>query len=98
MGGGPVQGQALPEPQREQAYLAQLAQAPWQVKLCKLADLFDNGLDSRQLQPAKAARSRQRYRQYLEALGAHLPDQARSAYELVQRLYQELDEANPSGT
>ena len=88
----------LPEPQREQAYLAQLAQAPWQVKLCKLADLFDNGLDSRQLQPAKAARSRQRYRQYLEALGAHLPDQARSAYELVQRLYQELDEANPSGT
>jgi len=88
----------LPETQREQVYLAQLVRAPWQVKVCKLADLFDNGMDLCQLRPAKAERSLQRYRQYLEALGAQLPDEARSAYELVRRLYQELGEGKPSGT
>ena len=47
----------LPETQREQVYLAQLVRAPWQVKVCKLADLFDNGMDLCQLRPAKAERS-----------------------------------------
>ena len=85
----------LPEPQREQAYRDQLAGAPWQVKLCKLADLFDNCLDSRQLPPDKAAHSLQRYRQYLDALGTALPDEARTAYALVEQLYTEVRAKNP---
>src|SRR5713101_243885 len=36
----------LPEAEREKAYETQLAQAPWQVKICKLADIFDNLVDS----------------------------------------------------
>src|SRR6266496_1092982 len=32
----------LPEAEREKAYEARLAQSPWQVKVCKLADIFDN--------------------------------------------------------
>src|SRR5439155_24241861 len=36
----------LPYRAREQSYEEGLAAAPWQVKVCKLADLFDNLLDS----------------------------------------------------
>src|SRR5439155_11258577 len=35
----------LPEGEREQAYAAALARAPWQVKACKLADVYDNVMD-----------------------------------------------------
>src|SRR5262245_10063319 len=34
-----------PEDQREAAYCDQLSRAPWQVKVCKLADIFDNVMD-----------------------------------------------------
>src|SRR5262249_340640 len=36
----------LPEPERENTYEAVLAHASWQVKVCKLADLFDNLMDA----------------------------------------------------
>lgn len=36
----------LPEEQREAAYDRQLAAAPWQARLVKLADVFDNVCDS----------------------------------------------------
>src|SRR5206468_6354226 len=36
----------LPDEEREKAYEAQLAKASWQVKVCKLADTFDNLMDS----------------------------------------------------
>src|SRR5947207_1735380 len=32
----------LPEDEREAAYLTGLVQADWQVRLCKLADMYDN--------------------------------------------------------
>ncbi len=35
----------LPEPKREEAYDAQLARGPWQAKLIKLADTYDNYCD-----------------------------------------------------
>jgi guanosine-3',5'-bis(diphosphate) 3'-pyrophosphohydrolase len=80
----------LPEDAREEDYVARLVAAPWQVKVCKLADVFDNLMDSRSLKPEQAAKSRKRWRQYIDALGAHLPDEARPAYEIVERLYAEL--------
>jgi (p)ppGpp synthase/HD superfamily hydrolase len=80
----------LPEPEREETYIAQLVKAPWQVKVCKLADIFDNLSDSRHLSPKQREHVRRRSRQYLDALGAALPAEARSAYETVERLFAEL--------
>jgi guanosine-3',5'-bis(diphosphate) 3'-pyrophosphohydrolase len=63
------------EPEREAAYLAALAAAPWQVKVCKLADVFDNLLDSRQLSDAQLQRSLGRARDALAVLReATFPD------------------------
>ena len=56
------------EEDREAAYLAALAAAPWQVKVCKLADLFDNLLDSRQLTHEQMQRSLGRARDALAVL------------------------------
>lgn len=36
----------LPEPERERAYDAQLAAGPWQARLLKLADVWDNLTDA----------------------------------------------------
>lgn len=50
------------EPERERAYDEQLAAGPWQARLIKLADVYDNlhdtfGADSRSKQLEKAARA-----------------------------------------
>jgi guanosine-3',5'-bis(diphosphate) 3'-pyrophosphohydrolase len=79
-----------PEEEREEAYIAQLVAAPWQVKVCKLADVFDNLLDARRLDAGHRERTARRSRRYLDALGAGLPAEARAAYETVERLFAEL--------
>jgi (p)ppGpp synthase/HD superfamily hydrolase len=79
-----------PEEEREDAYMARLAAAPWQVKVCKLADVFDNLLDSRHLKAEQRRKTRKRSRQYLDALATDLPAEARPAYETVERLLAEL--------
>ena len=79
-----------PDDEREEAYVARLVRAPWQVKVCKLADVFDNLLDARHLKPEQRERTGRRARRYLEALGAALPPEARPAYDIVERLYAEL--------
>jgi guanosine-3',5'-bis(diphosphate) 3'-pyrophosphohydrolase len=79
-----------PDDEREEEYVARLAGAPWQVKVCKLADVFDNLIDSKHLKPEQRERTRHRARRYLDALGAALPSEARPAYEIVERLFAEL--------
>ena len=76
---------------REQAYKASLERAPWQVKVCKLADIFDNLMDARHLRPEQRARALRRSRDYLQALAVQLPDQARGPHETVTRLLGELE-------
>src|SRR5262245_18162023 len=51
---------------REAAYCAALAAAPWQVQVCKLADVHDNLIDS--LSTPQQARALVRAREYLDAL------------------------------
>src|SRR5437016_2274603 len=46
--------------EREQEYIARLVQAPWQVKVCKLADIFDNLLDAKHLKPEQRERTGRR--------------------------------------
>lgn len=55
---------------RERDYIEKLLGAPWQVRACKLADLFDNLLDLGQMPAGKRSRSLSRYTAYFEALKA----------------------------
>src|ERR1700731_3708880 len=67
----------LPEIEREKAYAKQLAEETWQVKVCKLADIFANLLDSTPTRPKKQARIFDNASRYLEALHQDLPEPAR---------------------
>jgi guanosine-3',5'-bis(diphosphate) 3'-pyrophosphohydrolase len=80
----------LPDQEREAEYVAHLTRAPWQVKVCKLADVFDNLLDARHLKLEQRETNRRRSRQYLDALGANLSPKAQLAYITVERLFDEL--------
>jgi guanosine-3',5'-bis(diphosphate) 3'-pyrophosphohydrolase len=82
----------LPDDEREERYRENLRQAPWQVKVCKLADIFDNLLDSSHLPADKRRRTIERSRGYLAALNtSDLPPAARRAIQLVQQLLAETD-------
>jgi guanosine-3',5'-bis(diphosphate) 3'-pyrophosphohydrolase len=85
----------LPDGPREEAYCRQLAAAPWQVQVCKLADLFDNLLDLDTLAPEQRPRGLARAGRYLEALRGGLRPEAAAAYELTTRLFAELQGTLP---
>lgn len=74
----------LPEQAREEAYCAGLAAAPWQVQVCKLADMLDNLTDTQNLVPDQRAKVFRRLRHYLQALATDLKPEARPAWELVR--------------
>jgi guanosine-3',5'-bis(diphosphate) 3'-pyrophosphohydrolase len=76
---------------REEVYCRNLAAAPWQVQVCKLADLFDNLLDSNYLPPPKRRSAVQKKRRYLEALRSDLKPEAEGAWQIVARLFEELE-------
>jgi len=83
----------LPEAEREKVYEAQLAQAPWQVTICKLADIFDNLTDSVHMSSEKQVRTIRNAHRYLAALKSNLPDNARRPWEIVSQLLAELETA-----
>jgi guanosine-3',5'-bis(diphosphate) 3'-pyrophosphohydrolase len=76
--------------EREALYEKQLAQAPWQVQVCKLADIFDNLLDMPHMPAYKRARSLRNARRYLDALRVNLRPQAQGPWETVAALLQEM--------
>jgi guanosine-3',5'-bis(diphosphate) 3'-pyrophosphohydrolase len=77
--------------EREALYEKQLAQAPWQVQVCKLADVFDNLLDLPHVPPDRRARSLRNARRYLDALRANLRPQAQKPWETVAALLKEME-------
>lgn len=77
----------LPEEERESQYRQVLASAPWQVQVCKLADMFDNLTDLGSLSPAGKRRALERLRHYLEALRAGLKPEAETAWGIVAHLH-----------
>jgi guanosine-3',5'-bis(diphosphate) 3'-pyrophosphohydrolase len=81
----------LSETEREQAYCAQLAAAPWQVKVCKLADIFDNLMDSPDTRPQLRARTLRNSHRYLDALKPLLPEEARRPFKIVAELLATLE-------
>ncbi len=80
-----------PDETREEAYVTQLKQATWQVKTCKLADVFDNLMDSVHLSGPQRARVFQRSHRYLDALQSNLPAQAQRPWQIVAKLLAELE-------
>jgi guanosine-3',5'-bis(diphosphate) 3'-pyrophosphohydrolase len=74
------------EPERERDYEQQLAAAPWQVKVCKLADIFDNLTDSINMPAEKRGKVAHNARRYLDALASDLPEQARRPWQIVSQL------------
>jgi hypothetical protein len=61
------------------------------VQVCKLADIFDNLIDSNHLPPAQKSKAVARARGYLAAIGAELKEEARRPHEIVSQLLAEVE-------
>jgi (p)ppGpp synthase/HD superfamily hydrolase len=78
-----------PERERELVYLASLMNAPWQVQVCKLADIFDNLMDIPQLPADRRAHALKRAEQYFAELRQLTAAEVKKPLELVERLIDE---------
>lgn len=83
----------LQDDERESEYAARLKSAPWQVQVCKLADVFDNLMDSAHMPAAKQAHTRERAEHYFSELRHLAAPEARKAIVLVQALLEETRKA-----
>jgi guanosine-3',5'-bis(diphosphate) 3'-pyrophosphohydrolase len=81
----------LPEAERETAYEDCLKEAPWQVKACKLADVYDNLMDCTHTDPHQQSRTFKHAHGYLNALAHRLPDRLRGAWQQVSELLAALE-------
>jgi (p)ppGpp synthase/HD superfamily hydrolase len=79
----------LPEARREAVYVEQLLAGNWRVTICKLADCYDNLVDSRHLSRPARLRQIQRVSCYLEALRSRLPEKAGNAFAIVEAMLEE---------
>ncbi len=79
----------LEENEREAAYLRGLQGAPWQVKACKLADVYDNLLDMAALPAERRPHTLERTKLYLDGLGVAPTAKLKRPLELTRRLWQE---------
>jgi len=77
----------LPDEDRERSYVAALIAGGWQVHLCKLADIYDNLLDSDKVPQDKRRRTLERAQYYLDALEPHITPEGRAAFKIVKQLY-----------
>jgi guanosine-3',5'-bis(diphosphate) 3'-pyrophosphohydrolase len=75
--------------EREAVYEKQLARAPWQVQVCKLADILDNLMDLPNLPPDKQARSLGNAGRYLDALKSNLHEPAQKPWQIVAAVLEE---------
>ena len=82
----------LPEDAREQAYCQALARAPWQVKACKLADMFDNLMDLGNLPAARAPASLARIKNYLATLEKDAPAELHKPLAIVRELLETVSQ------
>jgi (p)ppGpp synthase/HD superfamily hydrolase len=82
---------SLPEKQREEAYIAKLLEAPWQVQACKLADVFDNLMDMPNLPAEKRIQSLRRAEKYMKDLKTQKVEELQNAIALVGQLLAEVN-------
>jgi guanosine-3',5'-bis(diphosphate) 3'-pyrophosphohydrolase len=79
----------LLDERREHAYVEGLRSAPWQVQVCKLADVYDNLMDIAMLPAHRREHSLQRAEHYVEALATIKAPEAAQPLRLVQQLLRE---------
>jgi guanosine-3',5'-bis(diphosphate) 3'-pyrophosphohydrolase len=80
----------LPEQERERAYLDRLKEAPWQVQVCKLADIFDNLMDMPSLPADRRAHALKRAEQYFAELRHLVAPEAQNPIALVAQLIEQM--------
>jgi guanosine-3',5'-bis(diphosphate) 3'-pyrophosphohydrolase len=86
-----------PEGRRELDYINGLQGAPWQVQVCKLADIYDNLLDSAHLDRERRTHAFQRLQSYLQALETSAHPQTQEPLALAKQLLQSVQQpANPA--
>jgi guanosine-3',5'-bis(diphosphate) 3'-pyrophosphohydrolase len=84
-----TKNKSLPHDEREVAYGRGLTGAPWQVQVCKLADVYDNLTDNASLTAQGRLKGLGNAKRYLEAIEADLKEPARPAWQLVSHLYEQ---------
>ena len=82
---------ALPFHEREAEYCTRLAAADWQVKACKLADIYDNLRDVANFTPAGRRKNADKSRKYIDAMRPALPERLFPALALVEARLAELE-------
>jgi len=80
---------SLPEKEREAAYIAKLQAAPWQVRACKLADMYDNLMDMGVLPAERRGHTLGRMQQYFTALKNNEEPKLERPLSLVEQLVRE---------
>jgi guanosine-3',5'-bis(diphosphate) 3'-pyrophosphohydrolase len=81
----------LPHDDRESAYAKVIGEADWQVKVLKLADIYDNLGDSHNLSPTSRRKTASKCHFYLDAIRPGLPESALPALKLVEQRVAELE-------
>jgi (p)ppGpp synthase/HD superfamily hydrolase len=84
-----TKNKSMPHDAREVAYGRGLTAAPWQVQVCKLADIYDNLSDNASLTAKGRLKGLGNAKRYLEALEADLKEEARPAWQKVFAFYEE---------
>jgi guanosine-3',5'-bis(diphosphate) 3'-pyrophosphohydrolase len=79
----------LKDKEREADYIRRLQEAPWQVKACKLADVYDNLLDMENLPAERRPHTLQRAKHYLDGLGAAPSPKLKRPLDLARKLWEQ---------
>lgn len=81
----------LPEERREHEYHDALSAAPAAVQLCKLADVYDNLLDSQGMQPAARRKKIEKARLAVERFEANLSGDWKNVLDVVREAIREAE-------
>ena len=84
----------LEEKEREAEYIRRLQEAPWQVKACKLADVYDNLSDLDALPAERRPQTLERTKHYLDGIGAAPSPKLKRPLELTRQLWGERSRAS----
>jgi (p)ppGpp synthase/HD superfamily hydrolase len=80
----------MPDAERERDYIIKIKSAPWQVQVCKLADIFDNLMDIPQLPADRRAKPLKRAEQYVAEFRDLTALETREPLALVEKLLEEM--------
>ncbi|SMF22643.1 HD domain-containing protein [Pseudobacteriovorax antillogorgiicola] len=80
----------LDKPEREKKYASELEDASVSVRLCKLADLYDNLSDTKALSRSKIHKTAARAERLVDIMTSDFPEEWQDAVLVVRRKIQEV--------